>query len=75
MTTYEELKAAVRMSRGWHARIARESGCNRRTLRGIANSDAYDPRISEVELIRNWFAEHGVPKAHPCSKAGREQRA
>lgn len=65
---YTDVVLAVQLSRGWHSRITRASGCRRHTLRRIANDPTYDPVVSEVEKIRAWFLEHGIPKVHPRSR-------
>lgn len=68
---YRDLVSAVKLSRGWYRRIARESGCRVATLRNMANSPSYDPLISEIELLRAWYWANGIPQAHPNSSLGR----
>lgn len=63
--SYAELVRAVQASRGWFRTIVKETGCRMATLRRMANDPTYDPQVSEVERVRSWYREHGVPTRYP----------
>jgi hypothetical protein len=52
---YADLKMQVRLSHGKWTKIVRATGCRPNTLRRIAYDPKYDPPVSEVGKIQNWF--------------------
>lgn len=72
---YSVLVDALRRSRGWFRQIARESGCSPQVMRRLVNDPFYDPKLSQLLLIAEWFEKHGVPECHPLALRARKRRA
>ena len=65
----DNVRTAVRLSRGWWQRIAKETGCRRQTLVRFSAEDSYDPPASELGKIDSWFVVHGIPRKGPSRVA------
>ena len=66
----DNVRTAVRLSRGWWQRIAKETGCRRQTLVRFSAEDSYDPPASELAKIDSWFVVHGIPRKGPSRQSG-----
>lgn len=75
LVDYTMLVDALKRSRGWFRQIAKESGCSPQVMRRLVNDPFYDPKLSQLLLIADWFQKHGVPEAHPLAVRARKRRA
>lgn len=64
-TIVENLRIAVRSSRGWWSRIAKDSGCRYYTLKRFAEDPLYDPKCSDAAKVHAWFLQNGVKEKGP----------